>query len=257
LHYFNSFDTINSVNNYKLKKIHYDTILLSDIHFGSPSCHAQELYAFLNNIKVRQIIFNGDVFDGLNFYRLQHWDWEAFGQIRKISDHCQVIWCRGNHDEVNTKLMSSLLGVRVQSEYQWEFQGRRFLALHGDKWDVFIYRYRLLTKIVTWIYTRIQYASKGYSRKIAQWLKKKSKAMIRNSEIIRKNAVRVAENRRFHGVFCGHTHAVELIKSGQIIYGNCGTWESDLPHFIGLNKSGVSLLKFCNNKVTVCVCEKF
>ena len=83
--------------------VKYDTIIISDIHFGSPNCQSRELFKFLGSLRVRQLILNGDVFDDINFYRLKHWDWKAFGQIRAVSDHCKVIWNKGNHDEINVE----------------------------------------------------------------------------------------------------------------------------------------------------------
>src|SRR5437016_5776701 len=116
--------------------IKFHSILISDLHFGSPMCRARELQDFLKHIRVKTLILNGDIFEDLKFYRLQHWHWEAFGQIRKISDHCKVVWIRGNHDEVDTKFMSHLLGVKVKGHYSWSVGERKFYATHGDRWDV-------------------------------------------------------------------------------------------------------------------------
>jgi metallophosphoesterase superfamily enzyme len=57
--------------------IEYDTIIISDIHLGSPLCQAKELSEFLQQIRIKQLILAGDIFDDLKFNRLQHWHWEV------------------------------------------------------------------------------------------------------------------------------------------------------------------------------------
>ena len=47
--------------------IEYDTIIISDIHLGSPLCQAKELSEFLQQIRVKQLILAGDIFDDLKF----------------------------------------------------------------------------------------------------------------------------------------------------------------------------------------------
>jgi UDP-2,3-diacylglucosamine pyrophosphatase LpxH len=102
--------------------IEYDAIMISDIHLGSPMCQAQELVEFLNRIRVKYLILGGDIFDDLKFNRLQHWHWEVVSRFRKISDHCHVVWLRGNHDTLSARTMSHLLeaafpGFRIQKNF--------------------------------------------------------------------------------------------------------------------------------------------
>jgi UDP-2,3-diacylglucosamine pyrophosphatase LpxH len=224
--------------------IKFHSILISDVHFGSPMCQAKELHDFLSSLQVKELILNGDVFEDLKFYRLQHWHWEAFGQIRKISDHCKVVWIRGNHDTVDTKSMSHLLGVKVKGHYDWAVGSRRLYATHGDRWDVYIYKYRLLNELVTGAYNFLRgFSSKGM-RAFTKYLKKKSKLLLRNHEAIFHNAISFGRSRGVDAVFCGHTHFAALESEGGLLYGNSGTWESDLPHFIGINADSVSLCRY-------------
>lgn len=207
-------------------------------------CQAKELYEFLGKLRVKVLILNGDIFEDLKFYRLQHWHWEAFGQIRKISDHCKVVWIRGNHDTVDTKFMSHLLGVKVKGHYEWEVGNRRLYATHGDRWDVYIYKYRLLSDIITEIYNFIRQFNTKAMRSLTKMLKKRSKILLRNHEAILKNAVAFGKSRGVAGVFCGHTHYAALEILDGMLYGNSGTWESDLPHFLGVNPDSVSLCRY-------------
>ena len=43
-----------------------DTLILSDIHFGSELCNAELLFEVMCKFKFRRLILNGDIFDHLN-----------------------------------------------------------------------------------------------------------------------------------------------------------------------------------------------
>jgi UDP-2,3-diacylglucosamine pyrophosphatase LpxH len=43
-----------------------DTLILSDIHFGSELCNADLLFEVLSKFKFSRLILNGDIFDHLN-----------------------------------------------------------------------------------------------------------------------------------------------------------------------------------------------
>jgi UDP-2,3-diacylglucosamine pyrophosphatase LpxH len=231
--------------------IEYDAIIISDIHFGSPMCQARELDEFLSNIRVRYLILAGDVFDDLKFNRLQHWHWQALSRIRKISDHCQVIWIRGNHDIVSARTMSHLLGVEVRNSFSWTMNGRKFFAVHGDRWDTFIYKHRTVTEMVTWIYNTVMSINTAGARLFSKWLKRKAKLLMRNSEAVHYSALSYAKEKGYDAIFCGHTHMAMLSKQDGIIYGNDGTWQSDDPHFIGVCGDRVDLCRFTGKVETV------
>jgi len=223
---------------------YYDAIIISDIHLGSRMCQAKELDEFISRIRVKYLILAGDVFDDLQFNRLQHWHWQALSRIRKISDHCEVIWIRGNHDVVSARTMSHLLGVHVRNNYEWNQRGRRMFVVHGDRWDAFIYKHQTLTSWITWIYDAGQRINSGWTRNVCRWLKKKAKLLTRNHEAVQFSALRFAEKQGYDAIFCGHTHMATLQKFGSIIYGNDGTWQSDDPHFIGVIGSDVHLCRY-------------
>ena len=224
--------------------IQFHSILISDVHLGSPMCQAKELREFLANIRVKMLILNGDIFEDLKFYRLSHWHWEAFGMIRKISDHCKVTWIRGNHDVVDAKFMSHLLGVKVKGQVRWTVGGRRLYATHGDRWDAYIYKYRFLTELLTGSYNFLRGFSSSGMRSFTKFVKKRSKLMLRNHEAIQANAISFGRELKFDGVFCGHTHMAAMALQDGVVYGNSGTWESDVPHFIGINPEGAYLCRY-------------
>lgn len=237
--------------------IEYDYILISDLHFGSPICQAQELCTFLSSIRVQYLLLLGDVFDDLNFHRLQHWHWEALGRLRKMSDHCHVIWIRGNHDIIAAPTMSHLLGVQVRNNFSWTAYGKQFFAIHGDRWDTFIYKYQRLTTLLTWFYNRLTQLNSRVAIAFTRWLKARAKLLTRNSQSVQKGAVAYAHKKGYDLIFCGHTHMPSLVRVGPILYGNDGTWQSDDPHFIGIKNGSVDLYRYTNGTSTLVAQESF
>ena len=48
--------------------------------------------------------------------------------------------------------MSHLVGVKVYEEYEWEFDGRRHLAIHGHQFDRFAVNNLLLSSLGTFLH---------------------------------------------------------------------------------------------------------
>jgi UDP-2,3-diacylglucosamine pyrophosphatase LpxH len=69
----------------------FDAIILSDIHLGSKNCQAKNLVRFLEMLADEEIVtsclvLNGDVFDSIDFRRLNKNHWKVLSLIRKLSD---------------------------------------------------------------------------------------------------------------------------------------------------------------------------
>jgi UDP-2,3-diacylglucosamine pyrophosphatase LpxH len=236
--------------------IEYEVIIISDIHLGSKMCQAKEVDEFLSRIRVKYLILAGDVFDDLKFNRLEHWHWQVLSRLRKISDHCQVIWIRGNHDVVSAPTMSHLLGVEVKYHFTWSLNDNRFYVVHGDRWDAFIYKHQTLTAILTSLYNSLQRFHGQGMRRVTRWLKKRAKLLSRNSEAVQFGAMEFARKNGIDAIFCGHTHMAMLVESDGIIYGNDGTWQSDIPHFIGIDPEKVQLCRFHESSVLIVSTQK-
>ena len=242
-----------------MDKIKHHTIIISDLHLGSPMCQANALSEFLNNIEVKYLILNGDVFENLKkTFRLRDSHWKALDQLRRMSDHCQVIWVKGNHDTLgymkkkdDIKYIGNLLGLKIKREFHWEVGIYKYCAIHGDMWDNYIYKYPTLSNAVTWIYDIMKEANSEWMKSFTRWIKKKSKILMRNGNYVMEGALDYAEDREMHGIFCGHTHRAELLEREKIIYGNSGTWESADPTFIAIDEDVISLYKFLEDKVNL------
>lgn len=237
-----------------MNKIKHDTIIISDIHLGSPMCQAKELLVFLQSIEVKRLVLNGDIFEDLKrTYRLHRDHWAVLNQLRSMSDNCEVVWVKGNHDTIHRNkkedliALSNLLGIKMKYQLVFNVGEIRCLAIHGDKWDNYIYKYPMLSSVVTWIYDRSKELFTGRTRNIIKWIKRKSKLLMRNSNFVMSGAVDYAEDLECNMVVCGHTHQAMLEKVGPVAYGNCGTWESFTPTYVTIDEDKARLWKYENN----------
>ena len=117
-----------------------DTLIISDIHLGSEVSRSDMVIEIITFYDFKRLILNGDVFDDLNFKRLNKFDWKLLSLLRKISNPKrgkEVIWVAGNHDGAS-EILSHLLGVQVYEEYSWDYEGKKIIAIHGHQFDKFI-----------------------------------------------------------------------------------------------------------------------
>ncbi len=207
-----------------------DALILSDIHLGSDNSQAKLLCKLLERIvegelPTARLILNGDVFDSIDFRRLNKNHWKVLSLIRKLSDQIDIIWLCGNHDG-SAEIVSHLLGVRVQDDYILPSGGRQILIFHGHIFDEFLEDHPILTwvaDIIYWLLQRLD--NTHYLAKVA---KKGSKTFLRCARKIEERAIEFARKRHCEAVCCGHTHHAVVNTEGAIHYFNSGCW-TELP----------------------------
>ena len=213
-----------------------DTMIVSDIHLGSDVSRSAELLKVLKRYRFGRLILNGDVFDDLNFTRLSKADWKLLSHIRKLSNpkrNCDVIWVAGNHDGLAEPL-SHLLGVRVYDEYAWELNGRRYLALHGHQFDLFITRRARISTLAGNAYLLLQKLD-GDEQRVSRWVKRTSKAWTKVSDKIADDAIAYGAERSAHYIFCGHTHLAMRAERSGVSYFNSGCWTDRPSQYITID----------------------
>ena len=223
-----------------------DTLIMSDIHLGSEVSRSKDALEMLKQFGFSRLILNGDVFEDLNFKRLKKEDWKFLSYIRKLSNPkrgIEVIWVAGNHDGI-AEILSHVLGLNVYDEFMWEYEGEKYLAIHGHQFDKFLNENVLVSSIACGIYKFFQLIDTE-NQGVSRWMKRRSKTWLRVSEKIANDAIDYARSKGAQYVFCGHTHqAMEKTMDG-ITYFNSGCW-TDIPsQFITVDKgSGVMVREY-------------
>jgi UDP-2,3-diacylglucosamine pyrophosphatase LpxH len=221
----------------------HDAIVISDIHLGSSVCRAKPLADLLKSIETggiqtRRLIINGDLFDDWDFRKLKKSHWKVLSHIRKVAGISEVVWIRGNHDGP-AEIISHLIGVDFLEEYEMESGGRKILFLHGDKFDSFIAKKPVLTKLADNFYRLVQRIDRSFY--LARLLKHGSKTFLRCSEQIRDRAKAYASKRGFDCVVCSHVHMEMEDKSGSVEYYNTGCWTESPSHYLMIESGSLSL----------------
>jgi UDP-2,3-diacylglucosamine pyrophosphatase LpxH len=207
-----------------------DAVILSDVHLGSANCQARALAELLDRIATGELptsrlILNGDVFDSIDFRRLNKTHWRVLSLIRKLSDQIEIVWLAGNHDG-SAEIISHLLGVTVQDEYVLVSGRQRVLILHGHVFDEFIESYPSLTWLADRLYRLLQCLDRTHT--FAKMAKHGSKTFLRCVKKIADGAVELAQKRGCTAVVCGHVHAPCAHVDQPIPYFNSGSW-TELP----------------------------
>ena len=225
------------------KPIVADTLIISDTHLGSEVCRARELLKILTSCRFNRLVLNGDIFDDLNFERLNRLHWDVVSYIRHLSNPergIEVVWVRGNHDHALINVMPNLLGIDAFSEYEWEYNGEKYFALHGDQFDNFLYGHKFISFIATIFYDLVQKIDSRDMR-FSRFIKRRSKKWLRLSKNVANGAMHYAKLRKAQYVFCGHTHQAMKKEMDGVKYYNSGCW-TDIPsHFITVGEDGVKI----------------
>jgi UDP-2,3-diacylglucosamine pyrophosphatase LpxH len=207
-----------------------DAVIISDLHLDSDNCQARDLCRLLERmadqeLPTARLILNGDLFDSIDFRRLKKSHWKVLSLLRKLSDRIEIVWLCGNHDG-SAEVVSHLLGVTVEEEYVLRSGGRRILVLHGHVFDEFIDNHPVLSFLADWVYRLLQRLDRTHS--FAKLAKKGSKTFLRCTWVIQAKSVEHARRKGCAAVCCGHTHAAQEARAGDVSYFNSGCW-TELP----------------------------
>jgi len=226
-----------------------DAVIASDFHLGSSNCQAKVICGFLERILDQEIltsrlILNGDIFDSLDFNRLDKHHWKVLSTIRKLSDKIDVSWLLGNHDGP-ASVVSHLLGVHVYNDYVFKSGDKKILVLHGHIFDDFITRFPIATAMADYVYKFLQWVDKTHY--FAKMAKHGSKTFLRCAEQVKNRAIKYADKKLCSAVICGHTHMADFPISGSsaIDYYNTGCF-TELPCGYAEVQEGKILIRFLN-----------
>ena len=224
----------------------FDAVVISDLHLGSENCRAKALVRFLesirdNTLQTRRLILNGDVFDSIDFRRLKKQHWRVLSLIRKLSDTLTITWINGNHDGPS-ETVSQLLGVEVVDEIVLNSGGTRVLLLHGHRFDQFIERYPITTKLADGLYRFMQWVDRSHT--IARQAKSKSKIFLRCVEKVQDLSMQYARKQHCTVVCCGHTHHPTVVSREGVTYYNSGCWTERPCHYLTVRGGVVELCEY-------------
>ena len=219
---------------------HFRALFISDVHLGARGCQAELLLDFLRYHDADSIYLVGDIVDG---WRLRSsWYWPQTHNdvvqklLRKARKGARMIYVPGNHDEFLRQYYGTHFGgIEVAERHiHYGADGRRYLVIHGDHFDLVVTQARWLAHLGDYAYTVAIVVNRIFNKlrrrfgfgywSLSQWAKHKVKNAVNYIGEFEKTLVLEARRSATDGVICGHIHHATIRDDFGIKYVNCGDW---------------------------------
>ena len=218
----------------------YRALFLSDVHLGTRGCQAERLLDFLRVHDADTIYLVGDIVDGWALKSSWYWP-QAHNDVvqkllRKARKGSRLIYIPGNHDEFLRDYYGTHFGGIDVSETTIHVgvDGKRYLVIHGDLFDVVIKHAKWLALLgdkaydaailVNSVFNRIRRAFGLTYWSLSQWAKLKVKNAVNFIGEFETTLAAEAERHGADGVICGHIHHAAIHNDFGVCYVNCGDW---------------------------------
>jgi UDP-2,3-diacylglucosamine pyrophosphatase LpxH len=245
----------------KIKKRKIDLLVLSDIHLGTYGCQSEELLNYMNSVKPKIVVLNGDIIDMWQFSK-RYWPKSHMQVVHTIFNWVRkgvkVYYITGNHDEMLRKFEGFKMGnLSIENKLVLNLDGKKTWIFHGDVFDVTMQNSKWLTRLgshgydililinafCNWISIKMGKGKISLSKNIKNSVKSAVK-FINNFET---TAADIAISNGYDYVLCGHIHHPEMktikTQNGQVEYLNSGDWIENLTALEYNNKEW-SLYKY-------------
>ena len=218
----------------------YRAIFISDIHLGTKRAQTEALLSFLRATDSDQLYIVGDFID--NWALRKTWYWDQLHNdviqklLRKARKGTKLVYIPGNHDENLRDFLNLRFGkVAVLEEaVHLSANGKRYLVLHGDKFDGVVRFAPWLAKLGDTAYefsmelnatvNRVRRALRLPYWSLSAYLKNRVKKAVEFVSRFEEAVVREARARNCQGVICGHIHTPDDRFIDGIHYLNDGDW---------------------------------
>ena len=218
----------------------YRSLFLSDLHLGTKGAQADALLEFLRDHDADTIYLVGDIVDG---WRLRSgWYWPQSHNdvvqklLRKARKGARIIYVPGNHDEFLRDFYGTHFGgIEVcETALHVAADGKRYLVIHGDVFDMVVRHARWLAFLGDWAYeialaisTRINWVRRklGFTYwSLSAWAKRTVKNAVNYIGRFEETLAAEAERHGVDGVICGHIHSAAMRDFDGFTYINTGDW---------------------------------
>ncbi len=226
-------DTVRTVKTYR-------TLFISDIHLGTKACQAEILLDFLKHSDAETYYLVGDVVDFWRVSRGAHWPQAQNDVIqkllRKVRKGAKVVYVPGNHDDaLRGYCGANFGGIELARKAVHEtVDGRRFLIIHGDEFDVVVRYARWLAflgdsayVLALGINTHFNWVRRRLGMpywSLSAYLKYKVKRAVNYIGEFETALAQEARRNGANGVICGHVHHASMREIDGIQYVNTGDW---------------------------------
>lgn len=242
------------------KPLKYKTIIISDVHLGSQDCKIREVNHFLKHTRCDRLILNGDIIDAWKLKQTRRWPNSHTRFVRLIlkkleKKDTQVIYLRGNHDDILAKFMPvNFEKFSIVEDFIHETPRGKYLVLHGDVFDTITKNFVFLAYIGDWGYTQLMRINRLYNKfrawqgkeyySLSKAVKARVKQAVNHVSHFEEHIAKLAKNRGCVGVMCGHIHTAANHMIGDIHYLNSGDWVESLTAIVEHLDGHFELIEF-------------
>lgn len=231
----------------------FRTIFISDVHLGSKAAKADYLIDFMRYHEAETYILVGDIIDGWRLKRSWHWPQSCNDVVqkllRKARKGARIIYVPGNHDEFLRDFPGMHFGG-IEVALNWVHEaadGKKYLVIHGDEFDIVVRNYRLLAYLGDWAYDAAILVNRGLAAvrrrlglpywSFSAWAKLQVKHAVNFIGEFQHFVAEEARRHKVDGVVCGHIHHAVMEDIEGIQYINTGDWVESctavVEHFDG------------------------
>lgn len=219
---------------------HFRTLFISDVHLGSKAARTDFLLDFLRCHDADTIFLVGDIVDGWRLKRNWYWPQGCNDVVqkllRKARKGTRIVYIPGNHDEFLRSFPGTHFGgIEVAERATYEMaDGRKYLILHGDEFDVVVRNARLLAYLGDWAYDAAIVVNAGLAAirrrlgmpywSFSAWAKLQVKHAVNFIGEFQRVVAEEARRNKVDGVICGHIHHAVMEDIDGIHYVNTGDW---------------------------------
>jgi UDP-2,3-diacylglucosamine pyrophosphatase LpxH len=218
----------------------FRTLFLSDVHLGARGCQAERLLDFLRVHDADTIYLVGDIVDG--WALKSSWYWPQYHNdvvqklLRKARKGARLVYIPGNHDEFLRDYYGTHFGgIEVtETAIHVGVDGKRYLVIHGDLFDVVIKHAKWLALLGDKAYDAAIVVNTAFNRirrlfgltywSLSQWAKLKVKNAVNFIGEFETTLAAEAQRHGADGVICGHIHHAAIHNDFGVCYINCGDW---------------------------------
>jgi UDP-2,3-diacylglucosamine pyrophosphatase LpxH len=218
----------------------YRALFVSDLHLGTKACQAEAFLDFLRVCETPRIYLVGDIVDFWRIKRGVYWP-QAHNDVlqkllRKARKGTDLVFIPGNHDEAMRDYCGSRFGgVAIERNIiHVGADGRRYLVMHGDEFDVVVRYAKWLALFGDWSYTLALWANTHFNVvrrffglpywSLSAYLKQRVKRAVNYIGEFETALAQEARRRGAQGVICGHIHHAAMRQVGDVVYINTGDW---------------------------------
>jgi UDP-2,3-diacylglucosamine pyrophosphatase LpxH len=218
----------------------YRTLFISDIHLGTRSCQAGPLLDFLKHNEAETIYLVGDIIDFWRIKRGAVWP-QSHNDVlqkllRKARKGTRVVFVPGNHDEaIRDYCGMQFGGIEIeQHTIHTTANGKRYLVMHGDEYDVVVRYARWLAflgdrgyELALWSNSPLNLIRRCFGLgywSLSAYLKLRVKTAVNFIGEFERNLAEEWKRREVDGVICGHIHHAASREIDGVHYMNTGDW---------------------------------